>query len=272
MGDRASSGFTIIEVILFLAVTGALIAGMMVATSMTLGTQRYRDATESFKALVQEQYAGITSVQNSRSHSLTCDSQANVISGDVLRGQSDCVLMGKYMIIRGGNVTIYPVLGYGDISSLSTNDITSFRNDFAINIDKANVVQKKLEWNTQISWTTTRTTTSPEDYNTPRTNRSIAILFLRAPSSGQVYTFTSNSVPAQSTIDASVVSPGFIRNMIVSGAVVPGQKGRVICLDSGGLTPIPNTSIYIAPFASGASSVEVRSNDFSASIGAAERC
>ena len=273
MGTRASSGFTIIEVILFLAVTGALIAGMMVATSLTLGVQRYRDATESFKTLLQDQYAGLTSVQNTRGHAVTCDMQANVIDGDVLRGQSACVLLGKYMVIHGGDVTIYPVLGRTDPATASNaNDITSLRDDYVISIDKGNADQRELEWGSQISWITETNTENPEDYDSNRTNRSIGILFVRAPESGQIYTFTANNPPTPAAIASSAGAPADLRNMLVAGAVVPGQKARTICLDTGGLTPIPNTSIYLAAYASGASSVEVRSNDVARGLGAAAQC
>lgn len=273
MGDRASSGFTIIEVILFLAVTGALIVGMMVATSLTLGVQRYRDATESFKTLLQDQYANLTSIQNSRDSDYSCNSQAAVSTGDEVRGQSNCVLLGKYMIIRGGDVTIYPVLGYtAPGTTANTNDITSLRDDYALNIDKSNPELRELEWESRISWITATNAVNPEDYGTPRTNRSIALLFVRAPGSGQIYTFSSNTVPAQSLIDATVGAPAYLRNMVVAGATVPGQKARTICLDSGGLTPIPNTSISIAAFASSSSSIEVRSNDVANAQGVAARC
>ena len=51
--------------------------------------------------------------------------------------------------------------------------------------------------------------------------------------------------------------------MIQAGQVVPGQAARTICLDSAGLTAIPNNALYIAPFASSASAIEVRSNGVS---------
>lgn len=268
--QRVSPGFTIIETILFLGVTGALIAGMMFATSMTLGTQRYRDATESFKTLLQQQYASISSVQNSRENDQTCTNQASTADGNVLRGQSDCVLVGRYMVIRGGDVVVYPVLAYEVTPPSGTsNDITTFRNNYRLNLAKSNAVESELEWDARISWATEG---NADDRRSPTTPRSIAILFLRSPSSGQIYTFTSNTVPTEAQINGAAAAPAFIRNMVQAGAVVPGQKGRTICLDSGGLTPIPNTSLYIAPYAAGSSGIEVRSNDVSRQLGADERC
>ena len=272
MGDRASAGFTIIETILFLAVTGALIAGMMFATSMTLGTQRYRDATESFKTLLQQQYASMSSVQNSRNNDITCTTQAATAEGDVLRGQSDCVLVGRYMIIDGGDVSIYPVLAYEVTSSTATDtsdDIQAFRDNYRLNLAQENITESELEWDARIAWATAG---DPDDVDSPTTPRAIGLLFLRSPTSGQVYTFSSNSIPNDSQINDTASAPAFLTDMIEAGQTVPGQKGRTICLDSGGITPIPNTSIYIAPFAAASSGVEVRSNDVAESLGLEERC
>ena len=272
MANRASAGFTIIETVLFLGVTGALIAGMLFATSMTLGTQRYRDATESFKALLQQQYASLATVQNSRDNDVTCTSQATAVTGDVLRGQSDCVLVGRYMIIEGGDVSIYPVLAYqvtqSDVTDTS-NDIQTFRSEYRLNLAQNNISQTTLEWDTQIAWATAG---NIDDRKLPTTPRGIAILFLRSPTSGQIYTFTSNTIPSDSQRNNTAVAPPFLRDMIEEGSVVPGQKGRTICLESGGITSIANTSIYLAPYASSSSGVEVRSNGVAAQLGVSERC
>lgn len=273
MGDRASAGFTIIETILFLAVTGALIAGMMFATSMTLGTQRYSDATESFKALLQQQYASITSVQNPRENNVTCTTQAATADGDVLRGQSDCVLVGRYMMIDGGDVSIYPVLAYElatSTSSDTSNDIEAFRDDYYLNLAKQNVVNTKLEWDARIAWATAGST--DDQRGSFPAQRTMSLLFLRSPASGQVYTFTSNTIPSDSQLTNTDTAPAFLTNMIVAGASVPGQKARTICLDSGGLTSVPRTALYIAGYAAAQSAVEVRSNDVAQGLGVAERC
>ena len=46
-------GFTIIEMMLFLAVSGAMAAGIMVGVGATVNAQRYRDATHSLVSFFQ---------------------------------------------------------------------------------------------------------------------------------------------------------------------------------------------------------------------------
>lgn len=273
MGNRvsaASSGFTIIETVLFLAVSGALMAGIIFATSTSIGAQRYRDATESFKALLQEQYADLVNVQNPRANNLACNDQATVTAGNVLAGQSDCVMLGKYMIINDTDISTYRVVaskiaGVADDGS----DVTVLRDAYRLNLDTSSLDQQKLEWGARIAWARTG---DPDDVKTPITPRAIALLFVRSPASGQTYTFSTNTIPNAAQLAGATSAQAFLRAMIQSGVTVPGQQGRTICLDPAGMTSIPSNALYIAPYASGASSIEVRSNDVAAGLGAAERC
>ena len=255
---------------LFLAVTGALMAGVLLATSASIGVQRYRDATESFKALIQQQYADIASVQNTRDNVWTCDTNGAVAPGDILRGQSDCVMLGKYMTITGGDITTYTVLAAKRATAVdTTNDITALTSNYALNIDKSRTVQESLEWDTTIAWAKEG---NANDKRSPATPRSIALLFVRSPVSGQLYTFSTNSVPTKEQLSNATNVPTLLGAMIKAGEAVPGQQARTICLDPAGLISTPSVALYIAPFASGASSVEVRSNDVAGELGAEERC
>lgn len=273
MGNRASaasSGFTIIETVLFLAVSGALMAGIIFATSASIGAQRYRDATESFKALLQEQYADVANVRNSRESTLSCNDQATVTTGAVLPGQSDCVMVGKYMIINNTDISTYRVVA-SKIPGVADdgNDITVLRTAYRLNLDTSSIDQQKLEWGARIAWAKAG---DPDDVRTPATPRSIALLFVRSPASGQTYTFSTNTIPNAAQLAGATSAQTFLRAMIQSGVVVPGQQGRTICLDPAAMTAIPSNALYVAPYASGASSIEVRSNDVAAGLGVAERC
>ena len=80
---RRTSGFTIIEVVLFLAISGLMAIGLLVGTSMAIQRQQYRDAVQSFAGYLRDEYARVVSVEN--------DGTAKC--GASVRGQSECFIV-----------------------------------------------------------------------------------------------------------------------------------------------------------------------------------
>ncbi|MFZ1250364.1 MAG: hypothetical protein WAR37_02865 [Candidatus Microsaccharimonas sp.] len=249
------SGFTIVETVLFLAISGALIIALIAGAGVTLSDQRYRDATQSFKALLQQQYSELGSVQNTRTNTWSCNSDALVTSGgdEEYRGQSECMLIGKYLRIQGKDITIYPVLAYEiDTTTIPPTDIEGLRTKYALNASTTEIEKDELDWQTEIAWAA-----SGADYNAGGpTPRSLGILFIRSPDSGQVYTFTSDDIPA---VDA--VNQATFTQLLIAGNSVPGQAARTLCIKSGGLAVSGDRAVAIAAYASAPSAIEVRSND-----------
>lgn len=262
MGTQFTRGFTIIETMLFLAISGLLIVAMVAGTGATINIQRYRDAVETFKTVLQNQYGELTSVQNERSNTWNCGPQAETVEGgDEIRGQSDCVLVGRYMAIVGDAITIHTVLARPNLVPVSaSNDIADILSNYTLNISTVEKQEELMEWGTQIAWPV-----SGDEVRTPSTPRSLAILFMRSPASGQIYTFTGDTAVDEPT-------PQTLSELLVADAVVPGQAGRTICVDSNGLFVTSEGSIYINPYATGPTSIEVRSNSFIESIGEDTRC
>lgn len=91
-------GFTVIEVILFVAVSGLLAASLLVGASTAIQRQQYRDAVQSFANFLTTQHARVVSVENARPHDMACP-----ISGASVapRGQSECVVVGRYIATEG---------------------------------------------------------------------------------------------------------------------------------------------------------------------------
>lgn len=114
-------GFTIIEVMLFLAISAALAAALMGGWSLAVNTQSYKDSVVSLKTKLQEQYTNAVAVQNDRSGALSCNNSGGVVSisgtgSESARGASDCVVLGRYISADGasaggGALTIEPILG-----------------------------------------------------------------------------------------------------------------------------------------------------------------
>ncbi len=269
MGTNKLAGFTIIETMLFLAISGLLVVSLLVGVGASVNVQRYRDATESFKALLQQQYADLTSVQNGRNDNWNCGSNAKpTTAGPVFenRGQSDCMLMGKYVRIDSGKISIFTVIGYQKSTADQANDVASLKNNYTLNASASEVDRSTMEWGTQISFPVT-VNGSPNPV--PATPHKIGILFIRSPDSGQIYTFSNNdpSVPDEANIDASTFT-----NLLVAGDTNPGQAARLICVDSNGLFSSNDRGVYINAFATGASAIEIRTNDYMASINQGTKC
>ena len=269
MGNSSRAGFTIIETVLFLGVSGLLILAMITGTGASINIQRYRDATESFKALVQDQYADIGNVQNGRIADQTCDATAKPSSQNngEGRGQSECVIVGKYLRIDGGTYDIYTVLAYETNAAVAIgdSDVAVMNKKYLFNTSDTSDTSGSLEWGTRIAWPLPgKAGAEVVGTSNPRT---LGILFLRSPHSGQIYTFTSNTIPAKNAIGNGTFTP-----MITSANNVPGRAARVVCIDSDGMFVDSNQSLYISANANGPNGVELRTNEIIKQKGGATEC
>jgi len=189
MGIKTQTGFTIIETMLFLAVTGMLAAAILVGSGVAIGQQRYRDSVNSLKSYVQQQYSEVTNVINSRDKAWTCDANGNVIEVDTsdgqARGTSDCVLLGRYITVdsTGTKLTTSNVIGYKAPGTTSaTNDILELTTNYKLTASPIDQDITDVSWGAQIVKPQT-TTPMP-----------LSMLIIRSPLSGAVMTFTAEGV------------------------------------------------------------------------------
>jgi type II secretory pathway pseudopilin PulG len=253
MGSKSHPGFTIIETMLFLAITGALIVAILVGSGTAINTQRYQDSVTSLKTTLQDQYSQVTSVNNSLStSSIKCDTNGAVTvdpgqqAGP--RGQGSCVIIGRFVSIVDTTITTNSVVGYNanDPSyyvNLNATDIAEL-SDYKMSLLPTTTTNNEIEWGSRIAWPV-----SGSGSKTPTTPRSIGILILRSPKSGITYTFTADSWSAAN-----------LKAMIVAGNTVPGQSQRRICVDSGGLVG-SSLAVMIDAYATSPTGIEIRSND-----------
>ena len=92
-------GFTIIETMLFLALTGLMLVGALVGIGSNLSRQRYKDSVQDIVTLIRNQYDYVTRVQiDQRDGNDMCD----IVSGPATftesknkgRGRSKCNIYG----------------------------------------------------------------------------------------------------------------------------------------------------------------------------------
>lgn len=99
MANQKMSGFTIIEAMLFLSISGILFVGLMVGISTNINNQRYRDSVSSFAGLLQQQYSEVANIRNDRTQAWRCESSITTPDAETgqARGTTDCVVLGKYI-------------------------------------------------------------------------------------------------------------------------------------------------------------------------------
>jgi prepilin-type N-terminal cleavage/methylation domain-containing protein len=264
---KQKRGFTIVETMLVLAITGVLIAGLLVGLGASISNQRYLDAVSSFKTLLQDQYSQINNVTNGRDASWTCNSNAIPVkaeSSGTAPGQSDCVLLGRYLGIENDQIISATVIGYPKLNTSSSGSIASIKTDYTLGISTSSIEKTSLEWGAQIAWPT-----SGGGSRTPTSPRSLSILMIRSPENGTSYTFTSDTVNQIDSVSSSVLLSMMVPSLSLTN---PGQGARTVCLDPGGFNVPEKLAVYIGAGASGPSSIEVRSKALTAAAGGDSQC
>jgi len=252
MGIHSRAGFTIIETMLVLAISGILVAGLLFGVGNSINAQRYRDSVTSFKSFLQEQYAKLDSVQNGRANTVACSGSAQTSDGGVgavPRGQSDCVLLGRYIVINGNTLTTSTVLGSGTVPADATDELAAIKSGYNLGIDKTSIANDTIEWGARLSWPLDGSV--PEAANATDAGRGLRLLLVRSPLSGTTFTFTVNGTTAP-----SVISSTSMKSMMTSTT----QTARVLCVAPNGFAVPERLSVTIAGFANGGSAIQSSSN------------
>jgi len=271
MGTQHTRGFTIIETMLVLAITGVLIAGLLTGIGASIGVQRYRDSVTSLKSLVQDQYARVTNVSNDRNEKWTCDASATPVStanSGIAPGQTDCVLLGRYLSISDGAISMATVVGYGNntTSPTGTSDVKQMKDNYTFGIAKDSIETPTIEWGSTISWPV-KGTGSLSD----QTPHRIGILIVRSPQTGALYTFTSSPLATVTEIDT--ISSDALKELLVEGtATIPGQSARSVCINPDGVVVPERFALFINEAATGATSIETRTNNTTKDLGGTTEC
>ncbi len=196
MGSTNTQGFTIIETLLFLGVTGVLAVGLLVGSGAAIGQQRYRDSVNSLKSTIQQQFSDVANTTNARSDDWSCDSSGNASQGPggQTRGTSDCVMMGRVLTIKDGvTITASNVVGYRTAGATGANDIAELA---MYNMTPLTIDQDVTEMNWQ-SVVVQPHTATPASYT---------VLILRSPLTGSIKTFVVSNASTYSNLNALVTA------------------------------------------------------------------
>lgn len=228
MASTATRGFTIIEVMLFLGVSGGLLIALMVGVSTNINQQRYRDSVTSLSGLLQQQYSEVSNTRNARNDGWRCaDSVAeqDLESGQG-RGTTDCVLLGRYIrsLANGTQIEVGNIIGSEPSSALVPDGDSAALAAYRPRLSTFEQETYTPEWNARLV-----------DTESHAANFSIAIL--RSPQSGLVRTFgllgpmPANVIDmltedaARQKVVSCVIPDGFTIGLLLAVVVDPATAG-----------------------------------------------
>lgn len=188
MGSKAQRGFTLIESMLFLGVTGMLAVGVLVGSSIAIGQQRYRDSVNSLKSYIQQQYNETSNVINNHGQNWTCNNLGVITDvggvGGSARGTSDCVVLGRFITINTDGTTLNTsnVTGYRTPGApKGANDIEEITTNYKLGVSPISTDEVEVAWGARIV---------KEKTHTPLP---LKVLIIQSPLSGSLLTFTSET-------------------------------------------------------------------------------
>lgn len=193
MGMNKQSGFTIIEVLLFLGITGLMAAALLGGWTTMINNQRYKDSVKTLQSFIQQQYNLVYNVQNGRNAETGCvigadgpvftdeDDDASTLRP---QGQSVCVVMGRYIHISGGSVVkVYPIVGEDRSEAGNPSDKQAILDRKPVEVTE-DIGLAGSELN--IPWQAEVVTPVPNSVDT----MDVAIVIIRSPESGIVHTYS----------------------------------------------------------------------------------
>ncbi len=226
------AGFTIIETMLFLGISGLLVMVVLVGTGSAINTQRYRDSVTSLQSLLQQQYSEVANVINNTSVN-TCGSENNIP-----RGQSQCVVLGRYITTKddGSTLIVRDVIGQPiDINAEMKTDDVEVLKQYTLSVLPTADKNYTVEWGSLLKNTN------------GTTNSSLSMLILRSPSSGVIRTFINNtSVVADDKLTSDLLAA------VPSALMVPAE----LCVQQSGLFTGSKMAVQINANSTNASGIE----------------
>lgn len=205
---KGDEGFTIIEVTIFLGISGLLLLMMFIGTGSMASRQRFSDTTDSLLVYFQAQYDEVVNGVNVRSATSEC--QADSPPATVQPGKSQCLLLGKLLTISSDGKTIQSSY------IVSTHSVTPTADDI-VKLKEANLqVVANSQTTYELKWGAAIPTATRTGNPLSSTRQNInSIAFLRIPDEERIvklyyYTASGNlTTGIQNAVlsDANALSP-----------------------------------------------------------------
>lgn len=223
---------------LFLAVSGVMVAALLGGWTLMINTQRYKDSIDTVYGYIQDQYNLVYNVENERSSTLRCTSGGITEGGGPgdSRGQSDCVLMGRYIELTGGTTfRSYAVVGYEPTTEVTGSDSEQIKQYTPTVVGQSiglTEAEQVVPWAAVIK--------RPDGSSALNAN----ILLLRSPTSGIVHRYVVDGERVEPKINDNDIDPA------------NEDKDSVYCFDPGAPVQGAGQAVVIRAYASTRNSVE----------------
>ena len=246
MATMRTRGFTIIEVVLFVTISGTL--AVLLATGWTgmLNTQRYRDSVNTFQSYIQQQYNLVYNVENAREgndkkcvkNGISGAPQVQSVAGDY-RGKADCVLLGRYIFIDGGKTaTSYPIMGVEPDSPTASTTEAAVIGDYNPRVVTSGLADLNIsESSMTLPWDATIVDPGTTD------SRTIGIAIIRSPQTGIAHTYTKAETVLSENPFGTLVNDA-------------NENEQRLCIDPGAILAGGNRAVVFRASASSQSSIE----------------
>lgn len=273
MGSKFSSGFTIIEVMLFLAITGLMLAGILANANRSVNEQHYRDGVESVRNVFASEYAKVYSLTNSATSAVANPCVDDGAAPAKARGMSDCLYVGRLIEIAptsgdGSSLKVRPVVAraltegnrYGD-SSVTTgaaiaNAQLTEEYSFRVADGLESTANSSLVTNDTLPWSLAAVRPGA-DGSEDRMN--VSFLILRSPIDGSVQSYNLRSSGAGDDDRSLGDEPDLenLGNYLNANYLNPIR----LCVADlgGGYDPAQRMGIFVHRSATSASDIETKS-------------
>lgn len=284
MRINSKSGFTIIEVVLFLAVTGLMVAGILSSVGNGIHSQNYRDGVNELRNKIQGQFDKVYSLTNNR----TVSSDPCTVGSSAGRGTSDCLYVGRMIHFNapsggsGSSLTIHPVIaelkaGLGATSTGNRFDgnLSTVADTYSYELDNYKITvwrgEDSLTEKYNFAWGLTGYEPSPAGpgFSSVSVDVVDSLLILRSPADGSVRSY---KIPNQNQIYNSSTPRDLTSDIDGSTALTNSEANDelVVCLVDEDRLGNFNTpmAVKIAGAATGPGDIETISNTLLAERGA----
>ena len=145
-------GFTIIEVMLFLGLSGLLLLVAFIGTGSMASRQRFSDTTDSFQSFMQTQYNEVVNGVNLRQQSKVCGRDSVSTPGS--ETANGCLLLGRLIAFKNddSSVVVSYLVSNGNVSSATEASGTDQEKleESTIAIASDNWTTYELKWGAKI--------------------------------------------------------------------------------------------------------------------------